>query len=142
MESITKELTQSIKGLFDLTARIDERMKMIGEKQHNLEEQVDELSEKLNHAISTINVLDATGTKSSVMDKENQRILMLSVDTKISAFATEMKDIEKRLGMIERSTTNSDNHKKMFLDFIYKTIWVIFVCYILYKLNLQTPPLP
>lgn len=123
--SLYKEVTQSIKATFDLTARIDERVKMLSE----------------NHKTSSAIMDDLQKRQSDILTK---LVLLESKDDKTitTGLQSSLKDIEMRLMLVEKSAINSDNKWKLAFDFTYKTVWVVVVCYILLKLNLQSPPLP
>ena len=123
-----REVTQSIKAVFDLTARVDERVKMIVDKQTVMERRMEHFTDLQNELTTKVHVLQSLNTDSL---KADVNIIEESLD-----------DIKLRLAIVERLGNNTEHKWKLAFDFVYKTVWVVLVCYLLYKLNLQSPPLP
>lgn len=131
-DALYKEVTSSIKAMFDMTARVDERVKILVEKQHDVEHRLE--------GIST-SQMELT-TKVGILETRNDKGYATRVDSTLGTLQNEMKQIELRLITVEKSATSSEAKWKMIFDFIYKSVWVILVCYLLYKLNLAPPALP
>lgn len=135
--SLSKEITDAIKALFDLTARIDERVKMLVEANANVEERLDDLRETLSDFSQRVTLIEAKAGKTVSLSKQIHEIKEDNTQKE-----RDISLILTRLTMLEGSNKTNDNRWKMIFDFAMKTVWVIFVCYLLYKLNLQSPPIP
>lgn len=158
-EKLTQEITDAMKALFDLTARIDERVKMLvtsNEKIHNLcnslEDKVRFATEKsalVAEKVSAVEIkaADIRSEMNNMRAEFRERIKeeLIAIEDEHEAIE---KDIE-RLGMIEtkiafleQSTSTHENRWKVAIGYVIQTAWILVVCYLLYKLNLQTPPIP
>lgn len=127
-DALYKEVISSIKAIFDMTTRLDERIKMLLEKQHDTDN-------KISNIFSSQADLN---TKVSVLETSNGPANQKKTDDIFQKLA----QLETRLSNVEKSATNTEAKWKAIFDFVYKTIWVVVVCYLLYLLNLSTPPLP
>jgi len=134
-DAITTEITNSIKALYDLTARVDERVKIIGEKQVNFEHRLETLIENQQGVTTRVSILES---------KNGQE-----VKGDISANSRKISDIEKDMvKMTARVDTIASNQKTAnniwltILDYVTRGGWIIFICWLLYRFGLQTPPLP
>lgn len=134
-ESMSKEVIQSIKAIFDLTARVDERVKMLAEKQINTEKKIEMIVVVQNDMATKLGILE---TRNGNHLKED----MNSLTDEVQELYDNVKNLDTRIANMEKAKNVNDNRWSLVFDFIYKTFWVIFVCYLLYKLNLQAPPLP
>jgi predicted nucleic acid-binding Zn-ribbon protein len=133
--TLYKEVTSSIKAMFDVTARIDERVKMLVEKQHEVERRLDGISTSQMTLTTKVGILENRNGK----DLKDQ---IARVDSSVEGARDEIKQMQMRLITVEKSATSSEHKWKSIFDFIYKAVWVILVCYLLFKLNLTPPPLP
>lgn len=134
-ETLYREVTESIKAVFDLTARVDERVKMMTERQVNLENRIDNTSKLQSDLVTKVGILE-------VRNGSELKELILKAEDKLSNLNKLIQNLELRMQMVEKSAKSTESKWKTIFDFVYKTIWVIIVCWILFKLNLQTPPLP
>ena len=134
-ESLFREVTQSIKAVFDLTARVDERVKMLVEKQSQIDSKIEGLS--LHHTDLVAKV--------SVLESRNEKEFKDQIDrfeTSVKEAEDTLKELDQRLYHVEKSSHTSENRWKNVYLFVRDTAWVLLVCYLLYKLNLNLPPIP
>lgn len=110
--------------------RLDERIKNIQQKQHDLEERIDAMLEQYAAILQRITVLD---TKSSrcVMESKGSQCLM-----------DDINDLDKRLSAFETATGKSRDRWNQFLNFVIQLAWVVLAAWVLTKLNLQPPAIP
>ena len=134
-ETLYKEVTQSIKAIFDLTARIDERVKMLLEQHAVVNKKLDGQAVQDNEMATRISVLENRNGK--VTEKEINRL------------GEELNELEIKVdemgeGVIEakRWTMISQSRWKMAFDFLYKMVYAIVVAYLLYRLNFNPTILP
>jgi len=129
-ENLQREVANSIKSLFDLTSRMDERVKMMVEKQSQLEDKIDNLSKTQADLTTQVTVLDGG------------QVGLSKLSSSLEEIEDEIVEIDIRLRGAEKTNSSFEKKWSYFLGFIRDTVWVIVVCYLLYKLNLQAPPLP
>jgi len=134
-ESLFREVTQSIKAVFDLTARVDERVKMLIEKQNQIDTKIEGLSIHHTDLVTKVGILESRN------EKEFKEQIARFEDSVKEAENT-LKEIDQRLYHVEKSSHTSENRWKSVYTFIRDTAWVLLVCYLLYKLNLNLPPIP
>jgi len=134
-DALYKEVTSSIKAMFDMTARVDERVKMLVDKQNNVEHRLETICTSQMELTTKVGILE---TRNGHEVKQH----VAKVDSSIDALEGELRQVELRLMAVEKTASSSEAKWKMILDFVYKAVWVILVCYLLYKLNLTPPPLP
>lgn len=134
-ETLFREVTQSIKAVFDLTARVDERVKMLVEKQTQIDTKIENLSLQHTDLVTKVGILESRSEK-----EFKDQLERFEGDVKE---ATEhLKEFDQRLYHVEKSSRTSENRWKNVYQFVRDTVWVLIVCYLLYKLNLQLPSLP
>lgn len=141
-----KEITSSIKTVYEMVARIDERVKMIAENQNELSKRIDKTSDSLidlDHSHldlgGRIHVIEERG---SVGMSQYLREELHEYNSTIDKMDTRMHNLETRIAIVEQVSNKSEHKWSMIFDFIYKSIWVIVVCYVLLKLNLNPPAIP
>ena len=98
--------------------RLDEHLKMLDIRYNRIEER---LEQKLRECKAC----------------EYERL-----DKSVERLTEHHTELEVKIESLQQRTTSSENRWKLTFDFVYKAAWVIIVCYLLYKLNLNTIPLP
>ena len=155
-EKLNQEITDAMKALFDLTGRIDERVKMLIETNdkiytliNRLEERATNASEKsalMSEKVAAMEIKFAelkSDTHAFRLDmKTDVKSEFDSIQTDLSEYYDSKSDLERRFAIIEKSDNQQENRWKIAIGYVIQTIWVVVVCYLLYKLNLQTPPIP
>jgi hypothetical protein len=125
----SSEIKIAIKELRDLTARIDERVKTLVDNQEYLEDTVGIVSKSIIELQIVANDTKALWKEIS----KNQRDTM--------ELTTKVNSLIPKVNMLEENTTKGNDRWKMFIDYVIRAVWVIFVCYMLVKLHLQAPPI-
>ncbi len=164
------ELRGELKQVLDLTTRVDERVKLIAERQAEMNARLNHIIEAHNDLTSRVRVLESgRGNQKVIIEKVDEladRILL--VESTGSPYLRErMKDteseikniIKERIQLLNESSKEllsinqrlvdiEQRHKgfwakiKHFWGMIIHGVWVIIVCWLLYKFGLNTPPLP
>lgn len=134
-ETLYKEVTQSIKAIFDLTARIDERVKMLVEQQTALGQKLDNQGMQDGDMATRISVLENRNGK--VAEKEIDRVA-----EELNDLEEKVDDMEETLGDAKRWAMISQSRWRMAFDFLYKMAYAVLVAYLLYRLNFPSPKLP
>ena len=131
---ILSQTSENIQKLFDLSTRIDERVKAIRDKQDDLDDRLSEIIKTHHEVMQKIAVLESKdggiGAVSVKLDEVQREV------------KSELIEIDKRLALVESKTnTNQDRWNKIF-TFAIQIIWVILAAYLLMKLGIQAPDVP
>lgn len=126
---ILAQTSDNIQKLFDLSTRIDERVKSIQSKQDNLERRIEDLIHSHTDSMRKIAVLES-------------QIDTSSLEKKLDEMENDLQALDKRLATVETYTGNSNERWKSIASFVVQLIWVILAAYLLTKLNLQSPAVP
>ena len=85
-EQFFTQVSESIKSVFDLTSRIDERVKMIHEKQQEMDKKFSRLIDSQGTLNSRVSVLESTTETEEVQNLEktvhNMEIMLKEVELK------------------------------------------------------------
>lgn len=122
---ILAQSSENIQKLFDLSTRIDERVKAIQTNQANLENRIESLFGSHNIAMQKIVVLESRDVK--------------FLDSKISECEKEISSIDKRLSGVESSSGQNQDRWNKIMSFVIQLVWVILAAWLLMKLNIQAP---
>lgn len=109
--------------LIEIVTRVDERVRVISEAHLSTIGQIHELSELVGDLDTKLQVLD-----SQMEDIRNVR--------------DEFKETQIKVNLLETTNTNQEHRWKAIFSFSVQLIWVIIASYILYKLGIQSPPVP
>lgn len=126
---ILAQASDNIQKLFDLSTRIDERVKSIQTKQDQLEKQIDNVMNQHMAVLQKIAVLESYRNEADA-------------DDKIKELEKAVTSIDKRLTILEGNDSKNSAHWNRVATFIIQLVWVVIVSYILMKLNLQSPAIP
>ena len=125
---ILAQSSENIQKLFDLSTRIDERVKAIQTNQANLESKIESLVTSHNLAMQKIVVLESRDVK--------------YFDSKLSEREREISSMDKRLSTVEASSGQNQDRWNKIMSFVIQLVWVILAAWLLMKLNLQAPAVP
>ena len=85
-EQFFTQVSESIKSVFNLTSRIDERVKMIHEKQQEMDKKFSRLIESQGTLNSRVSVLESTSETEEIQDLEktvhNMELILKEVELK------------------------------------------------------------
>jgi hypothetical protein len=85
-EQFFTQVSESIKSVFNLTSRIDERVKMIHEKQQEMDKKFSRLIESQGTLNSRVSVLESTSDAEEIQDLEktvhNMELVLKEVELK------------------------------------------------------------
>lgn len=124
-----KELTESIKSIFELTTRIDERMQLMTKKQEAIDAALKSQGELISNLSSRIIILE-----NSINSKDIEQDVDKNID-KIHA-------LEVKVNSLQISNEGTEGRWKTIVNFSLQIIWVLLAAYLLYKLGLQAPAVP
>ncbi len=124
-EQYLAKVSESLHNVVQLSSRIDERVQNLGEKLKEQDSKFGSLMETNTALISRIAVLESK-------NGEAQAYQIEELKTKLHA----MEIIVARL---ELSSASMEGKWSKIFDFIFKIIFVITGCYIVYKLGIPVP---
>lgn len=161
--SQSSDLLQEIKIILDITSRVDERVKLIQSNQQDLNHRVNDFLSEFNELSSRVSVIesksggnlhlleqtinemkikieniDIGGTKSSYKTQEE----LDDLESDISDIKNRIAKIDEKVGRLQDHKNSWEDKANKYFNFITQGVWVIIVCYVLYKLGLQSPPIP
>jgi septation ring formation regulator EzrA len=127
---ILTQASENIQKLFDLSTRIDERVKSISTKQEQLDNRIDISNQKHIDLGNKIAIIEAnTASAKEILEQ-------------IKSFNATVASLDKRLAQVERLQGAHDERWKGVATFFIQLAWVILAAYLLTKLNLQSPSVP
>jgi phage-related minor tail protein len=131
---ILSQTSENIQKLFDLSTRIDERVKAIQSKQDDLDDRMSEVVKAHTDILQKVAVLQSkesgTGALSAKLDECQKEVHQ------------ELLELDKRLAVVEGKTNTSQDRWNKIFAFAIQIIWVILAAYLLMKLGIQAPVVP
>lgn len=121
-----RELAASVKSLYDLTTRVDERVEQLISCQKTITSRMELLGDRASELTSRVTVLEKTTNQSD----------------DVTQLVRKVHDLELRTQSIEINSGNVENRWKTIVNFALQLIWVIIAAYLLYKLGIQAPAVP
>jgi len=121
------EVSQSIKSIFDLTSRIDERVKLIMRKQDQMEEKLDERLANIHELEGRLRLVES--------NKED-------IEKEVESLRDTVHNMELGLQAVEIQTEGHEGKWKTIISFAVQIAWVILAAYLLMKLGIQAPAVP
>lgn len=138
-EDITMQIlaqsSENIQKLFDLSTRIDERVKNIQSNQIFTDQKLKDLLDSHHLSMQKIAVLESKDSRfldGKIMESEKEIDLL---DKTVSV-------LEKRIITLESSTGQNQDRWNRIMNFAIQLVWVVLAAWLLTKLNLQPPAVP
>lgn len=97
------QMSESIQMVFDLTSRIDERVKVLIERHNEVNSRIERLGARQEDLLTRISVLEKASNQADLEKMER-----------------EIKDLGSRLTILESNTSRIENKWKMIGDFVFK----------------------
>ena len=117
------EVSKSIKSVYDLTARIVERVKLLMSKQDDTQRKLDEHMTRVSDLDGRIMVIESKNGEAAI-----KQLGMLRDD---------FHKLEGRIQVVEISSAGNEGKWKIIIDFGVKILWIIVGSYALLKLGLN-----
>jgi uncharacterized protein YhaN len=127
MEEKFREVNDSLKLVFEMTARIDERMKVLIESNSESKDRIEKLYENQMTLINRIAILENKNSTELITDLKNDVNI---IDGKI-------EHLSERLIHVEKEMAQTTNKWSSVVDFIFKVGVVVIGSIILWKLGLK-----
>jgi hypothetical protein len=163
-DNIKKDLYNEIRLVLDITARIDERVKLFIEKQSEMTHRLNGFVDSHNSLTNRVTVIETENVtilhdvkiKTDFICKRLLRLEAKLTNLNIEKIEKNFNEYSKTLSLIRGELSSVENrvHKmedrniglwskmKFFMDLVAKGIWVLIVCWLLYKFGLNSPPIP
>jgi len=126
-ENFYREVNDSLKNVFSITSRIDERMKVLVENHNESKEKIEKLCDNQVAILNRLTILENSNGTRAVYDlKEEFGKLERKVD-----------DVAERLLHVEKDMTQTTNKWAAVVDFVFKVGVVVIGAIILWKLGIK-----
>ena len=122
------QTSESIQKLFDLSTRIDERVKFIQSKQADVDGR---LTGVVTNHLEVIQRLAVAESRLEALDVDAVEDLEKIVHT-----------LDRRIISLEQTSKGHEHRWNAIFQFAVQLIWITLAAYVLYKLNLNPPPVP
>jgi len=131
---ILTQASDNIQKLFDLSTRIDERVKMIQSRQEIMDRRIDEIISIKNTLMQKIAVIESKEDALGIYDEQTIN--------RIENIEKALISVDKRLDSVEGKNEISSDRWNKIATFVIQLVWVILAAYLLTKLHLQAPSVP
>jgi uncharacterized protein (DUF3084 family) len=137
-----------MKKLLDLTTRVDERVKLIVERQQEMHSRLNQFADDHNELTTRVSIVESNSEDLQTLDQLRQRITMLeahgseSLNKQVDELEDQTYAMDNRIRKIEEHNAGLWGKINKFLGLLVHGIWIIVVCYLLYKMGINTPPIP
>jgi uncharacterized protein YhaN len=127
MEEKFKEVNDSLKLVFEMTARIDERMKVLIESNNESKDRIEKLYENQMTLINRI----------AILENKNGTQLITDLKNDVNIIDGKIEHLSERLVHVEKEMMQTNNKWSSIVDFIFKVGVVVIGSIILWKLGLK-----
>lgn len=129
---ILSQTSENIQQLFDLSTRIDERVKSIQRKQVDLDRQFEAGTAERNLQMQKLAILESTSLAPALS----------AIKDKLDSVDKEFILLDRRIISVEYATSINQDRWGKISSFVIQLIWIVIAAWILFKLNLNAPPVP
>lgn len=154
------DLSADIKLVLDISSRVDERVKIIQSNQLELSSRMHQVSTDIVAVSSRVTILESkNGNRiNEVEDELNEMVRRVdrmdvagtsefrhfadTVEKAVVDLKTHDQATDFRLRQLEGGNDGWKSKMEFYWGLGVKAIWVCVVCYVLYKLGLNPPPIP
>lgn len=129
-EQYYNEVAKSIRSLFEMTTRVDERVQAMVKKQ-------DELDRKIELQISHGNSLS---NRVSLLESHNSREDIKAVCDGVEELKESVRKLDMQMRELEGESGRQKERWSGIFGFVIQLVWILLASYMLYRLGLQGPP--
>jgi len=126
-EKFYQQVNDSLKLVFDITSRIDERMKTLVEHNNESKERIEKLCDQQNILLNRITILENRNSAQVIYDLKNEITIL---DNKVD-------HLSERCVHVEKEVNQNTSKWTALIDFTFKIGVVIIGSIILWKMGLQ-----
>jgi polyhydroxyalkanoate synthesis regulator phasin len=120
------QVSESIRSVFELTTRIDERVQIMMKKQEELERKID----------APMALSQAIATRVAILESKTT----VALEAEVKATSEEVRVLASKVQDLEGTHGRTKEGWKQAIGFVVQLLWVVVAAYVLYKLKLQGPP--
>lgn len=120
------QVSDSIKSIYELTTRVDERQQLMMSKVEQLEKKIDSVVSEYRDLEGRMRVIESKD--GGTADISNIKEMLHRHDVRLQA--------------LEISTQGQEGRWKTIASFGIQLVWVLLAAYLLYKLGIQAPAVP
>ncbi len=125
------QVTLTIDAIQEITTRVDERVKILLEKQLTSDSHMHDIRNILNAVVNRVNLVEIR------LESKNDAEVKKLVETN----REKVYEIEKQVQTLMMKESGHEKRWNKVFDFVGKIIWIITTAYILYKLGFNPPPI-
>lgn len=125
---ILTQASENIQKLFDLSTRIDERVKAIQAKQTEQDARLENLTKAQNEIAQRVIVLESRNNT--------------AIYAEVSTHGEKLNAIDKRLMQLETTSKGNEGRWSTIWGFAIQLLWIVMAAYVLFKLGLNPPNVP
>lgn len=125
---ILSQTSENIQKLFDLSTRIDERLKAFQAKQEGVDAKVEETAKIVGQIQQEIAVLKSKDTTMLI--------------TKLQLIEQQQLTMDKEMSSLKSTSGQNQDRWNKIIAFGVQLIWVLLAAWLLWKFNLQPPAVP
>ena len=129
---ILTQTSENIQRLFDLTTRIDERVKSVQGQQDNLNARIENMVSEMNSITKQVAVLESMDDGAAMANLSGQ----------LEEVRKQIIEMDKRVAVVEGLSGQQQDRWKNITGFIIQLVWIVIASWLLYKMNLNPPPVP
>ncbi len=117
------QVSESIKSVFDITSRIDERVKIIMEKQTDVDRRLGQAIDHINNISSRVSVLESRDER--------------AIKDNIERSAARLSELEKQFEIMKLHQAGSEGKWKQVITFGAQIVLAVVTAYIAFSLGLS-----
>lgn len=122
---ILTQTSENVQKLFDLSIRIDERVK-------NMQSVHEDFDDRLNNLLRS---QAETMQKLAILETK-------SFKAEVDECLKGVRDLDKRMTAVESSSKGFENKWQELVKFVIQLVWIVIAAWALYKFGLNPPPVP
>lgn len=122
------QTSDNIQKLFDLSTRIDERVKSLQQKQVEIDDRLNEVASVHTNIIQRLVVTELK--------------LETPIYEELGQIRKALSEADRRLLALEHVSRGNEGRWDIIFKFAIQLIWITLAAYVLFKLNLNPPPVP
>jgi cell division protein FtsB len=153
----TRDLLTEIKQVIDITSRVDERLKIIAEAQQQIGLRLNHLVDEHNALVGKVHVIESKNGNKLHEAISNQEEKLVRVNGRIEVLETvgsqksqrQIEDLQEVIIKVKERIRDLEEHResvvsqaKSIMGYIWQGIFIIMICYLLYRMGLSLPPVP
>tara|TARA_Y100000034_G_scaffold135741_1_gene208876 strand:+ start:758 stop:1156 length:399 start_codon:yes stop_codon:yes gene_type:complete len=125
-----QQVSESIKDLFDLTARVDERVASVAKRQQQMDTRLDTFMDNHTKMAERVVALESKNGEHVIHDVDNLR-------KDVKTLQTDLSQLQISLATISVHTGTQEARWRMIFDVIMKTLVIVAAAIIVWKFGLS-----